>query len=276
MSEGAAVPLLGRRNPRLAELRRIVRGQHPQLTVVDGVKLVADILLRGVPAQAVYTTRAHLAAVLSLLERTESPGTPVFLLDDDTASHLAPSQHGQGVLAVVARPSTPIGPGPVVLYLHRVQDPGNVGAVIRSAAALGACAVACSAGCADPFSPRAIRAAAGQSLLFPVQADATLPPLADAVEAEGGQVVGTSAAGGMPLPLWTPRLPVLLVFGNEGSGLPPNVAARCSLAVSIPLLRGVESLNVAVSAALFLAHLARVAPSPILEPWHGGGNDPSS
>jgi len=260
----------------VAELRSIVRGEHPQFTVVDGVKLVADILSRGVRVQSVFTTRAHLAAVLSLLAGRGAHPVPVFLLDDETASRLAPSQHGQGVLAVVARPSAPLGPARVLLYLDRVQDPGNVGGVIRSAAALGACGVACSGGCADPFSPRAIRAAAGQSLLFPVQANAAFPPLADAVEAAGGQVVGTVAHGGVPLPRWAPRLPTLVVFGNEGSGLSPSVAARCSLEVSIPLLRGVESLNVGVSAALVLAHLARVAPSPILESWHGGGNDSSS
>lgn len=256
---------VGRHSRQVAELRRIVRGADSRRTVVDGTRLVSDLLRAGVPVHAIFTTRLRLASVTEALPATVAPTVPVYLLDEATASRLAPTQHGQGVLAVVSRPVHTMAAAGVVLYLDRIQDPGNVGGVIRSAAALGAAGVACSAGCADPFSPRALRASAGQALLLPVQYPADFAALVAAFAEVGGEAVGTSAWQGVPLPEWRPRPPVLVAFGNEGQGLSPDVAAPCAHQVTIPLARGVESLNVAVSAALVLAWLRWVVPSPILE-----------
>jgi len=246
-------------------LRRIVRGADPARTVVDGARLVGDLLRAGLPVEAVFTTEVHLGAVTAALPPTVAARVPIYLLDPGTASRLAPSQHGQGVLAVVPRPARALTATGAVLYLDHIQDPGNVGGAIRSAAGLGAAGVACSPGCADPFSPRALRASAGQALVLPVQYPADFAELAAAFERAGGEVLGTAAQGGTPLAEWRPRLPALLVFGNEGRGLSPEVAARCSQRLTIPLERGVESLNVAVSAALVLARLRWLVPSPILD-----------
>ncbi len=272
-SADSAIPTLGRRSPRLAELRRIARGLDRRRTLIDGLKLVVDAVVAGVPVEAVFTTRAHLAPLAAALAKGTTTTPRLFLLDEGTAARLAPTQHTQGVLAVVARPSVQLRPSGVVAYLDRLQDPGNVGGAIRSAAALGATGVACSPLCADPFSPRSLRASAGQALRFPVQADVSFDELATQFEAAGGQVVGTSSAGGVPLPTFRPRLPALVAFGNEGSGLAPAVAQRCTVLVTIPLAQGVESLNVSVAVALVLAHLGRLVPSPILEGWQGGGDD---
>jgi TrmH family RNA methyltransferase len=258
--------VLGRHNPRFAALRRIARGEDPELTVVDGSKLVLDLVRAGVPVLELFGTSAHLPAILQAAQGGTSQSRPeAFLIDDATACRIAPSQHGQGVLAVVRRPSALLRIQGVVLFLDSVQDPGNIGGVVRSAAALGATGVVCSVGCADPFSPRAVRAAAGQSFLLPVLTSARFDILAAAFEAAGGQVVGTCAGAGLPLSSWRPRPPVLLALGNEGSGLSPEVHERCSIHVSIPLAANVESLNVAVSAALMLAFAGGLVPSPILE-----------
>jgi TrmH family RNA methyltransferase len=81
----------------------------------------------------------------------------VYLVDDDTLARVAPTTTPQGLLAVVRVPQHRLEPAGVAVYLDRVQDPGNVGAVIRSAAAFGATGVACSPGCASPFSWRSLR-----------------------------------------------------------------------------------------------------------------------
>lgn len=258
--------LVGRHNTRVARLRRLIQREEPELTVVDGLKLVEDLASRGVPIVELFTVEEHLERLRShqalgiVIE-----GGRAFLLDPGTMAHLAPTRQTQGVLAVVAAPAGRLRPEGVALYLDRVQDPGNVGSVIRCAAAFGASGLACSEGCADPFSPRAVRASAGHSLVLPVQPDAEFMHLAEAFKRAGGEVVGAVARGGTPVREWHPRRPVLLVLGNEGQGLAEGIAGACGRLVTVPLSGTVESLNVAVTAGVLLAVLSGVAGSPILE-----------
>jgi TrmH family RNA methyltransferase len=256
--------LLGRHNPRVARLRRLIQREEHDLTVVDGIKLVQDLAGR-VPIVELFTVEEHLERLRShpVLGEVFEAGR-AYLLEPRTMANLAPTQTTQGVLAVVAAPANSVTATGVALYLDRVQDPGNVGSVIRCAAAFGATGVACSPGCADPFAPRAVRASAGQSLLLSVQVDAAFEPLAAAFRTAGGQVVGTVGSGGTPLRDWHPRSPILLVLGNEGQGLAEKVAAGCGETVTVPLAISVDSLNVAVTAGVILASLAGVAGSPIL------------
>jgi len=261
-----APPLLGSHNTRVARLRRLIRREEPELTVVDGLKLVEDVAACGVPIVELFTVEEHIERLRSHPAlRDVLDGGRAFRLEPATMAHLAPTRQTQGLLAVVAVPGGRLRPEGVALYLDRVQDPGNVGGVVRCAAAFGATGVACSQGCADPFSPRAVRASAGQSLLLAVQPEADLRPLVEAFNRAGGEVVGTVGSGGTPVREWHPRRPVLLVLGNEGQGLTEEVAAACARRVTVPLAGAVESLNVAVTAGVILATLSGVAGSPILD-----------
>jgi len=246
----------GRHSPVLARLRRIARGAEPDVTAVDGARLVLDLLDHGVPVEALFTTPEHLEALagrgwLDAGERQRR----VYLVEDDTLAKVAPTTTPQGLLAVVRVPQHRLEPAGVAVYLDRVQDPGNVGAVIRSAAAFGASGVGCSPGCASPFSWRSLRASAGHALLLPVQAEAEFGPLADAFAAAGGEVAAASGRGGTPLAHWRPRRPLLLVVGNEGQGIASEIVARCDSTVTIPASPTVESLNVTVAASVILASL---------------------
>ncbi len=267
MPAGADHPaLLGRRSPRVARLRGIIQRQERDLTVVDGLKLVADLAAAGVPIVEIFAVADRLDALRASpqLGRVLDAGR-AYLLDPTTMTHLAPTRQTQGVLAVVAVPAARVAARGVVVYLDRVQDPGNVGGVIRCVAAFGAGGVACSPGCADPYSPRALRASAGHALLLPVEAPADFRALHEAFKAAGGETVGTAGSGGIPLREWRPRRPLLIVMGNEGQGLSAEVAAACARHVTVPLAGAVESLNVAVTAGVILASLAGVAGAPILE-----------
>ncbi len=260
-------PLLGRHNARVARLRRIVQRQEAGLTAADGLKLTLDLAEAGVPIVELFAVAEQLPALRAspALARVIDTGR-AYLLDPATAAHLAPTRQTQGVVAVVAVRAARLRAQGVVLYLDRVQDPGNVGGVIRCAAAFGATGVACSPGCADPFSPRAVRGSAGQALVLPVQPDAPLAGLAAEARSAGGEVAAAVSRGGTPVRRWRGRAPLVLVLGNEGQGLSPEAAAACSSQVSVPLAEGVESLNVAVTAGILLAALAGVAGASILEP----------
>jgi RNA methyltransferase, TrmH family len=252
-----ASPTLGRHNPRLARVRRIAMRAEPGLSLLDGVTLIADAARMGAAITEVYGVRDQLDALgavpaIAALARAGK----VFAVDDATAQRLAPTRSAQGVVAVVEVPRRPLAAAGVIAYLADVQDPGNVGGVVRSAAAFGATGVACSPACADPFSPRALRASAGQALFLPVAPDAELAPLAAAVRAAGGTVAATAGGAGVAIGSWRPARPVLVIFGNEGAGVDPAVAAACDVTVTIPIAPRVESLNVAVAAGIVLHALA--------------------
>ncbi len=262
----SAIPTLGKHNPRLAEVRHVVRHGRPGAAVVDGRKLVIDLVRAELLPDLLLLTPASLGVLEEcppLAPLVAAGG--VFVIPEEVMERLAPSRHPQGVLGLFPVVRRRIPTEGVVLFLDHVQDPTNVGAIVRCAAALGADGVACSPGCADPFAPRAIRAAAGQTLLFPVATEADFAALASATRARRGQVAALAGAGGLPLASWRARLPLLLVLGNEGAGLDKSLLSSCDVTLTIPLGNSVESLNVAVAAGITLAALAGLAPSPILK-----------
>ncbi len=153
--------------------------------------------------------------------------------------------HPARVIAVYARSALPTRPGPVCLALWRVGDPGNVGTLLRTADAFGAC-VALSDGCADPLSPKALRASAGAVFRVPILAWDAAP----------GTPVALVAHGGTPLAELALQPPVTFVLGSERAGVPPELVTDCCLA-TIELSGAAESLNVAAAGAIALYELAR-------------------
>ena len=257
---------LGRHSPRLQRLRRIIAREEPALTVLDGLKLIEDAAAAGARVTEVYGTASQLAALSGLPWFLElSRRGAAFALDDVVVQRVAPTRSSQGVLAVVEVPRAEVVAAGVAVYLAGVQDPGNVGGIVRSAAAFGATGVACSPECADPFSPRAFRASAGMALLLPVATIDDFAGLARAFRAAGGTVAATAGEGGVAVGRWRPARPVLVVFGNEGQGVPQDVLESCDSVVSVPIAGRVESLNVAVAAGIVLHALAGVAMPPILD-----------
>jgi RNA methyltransferase, TrmH family len=150
--------------------------------------------------------------------------------------------------------------GPVCVYLHAVADPANVGAVIRSANALVEGTVVLGPGCADPFSPKAVRASMGavfgQGLARGAFAETPQPRLA--LVAHGGERPGNE----------TPPLTVCL--GAEREGLPQEIVDSCERGVTIPLRSGAESLNLAAAAAIVLQGISSRAPGPEAPSGHAG------
>jgi RNA methyltransferase, TrmH family len=146
-------------------------------------------------------------------------------------------------------PGTPVA-GPVCLYLHAVSDPGNVGAVIRTAHALVEGSVVLGPGCADPYSPKAVRATMGAIFRRPV--------VRASAESTPAPRVALSAHGGRPIGRLEP--PLTLCLGAEREGLPADVLGICQDEVTIPLRAGdAESLNVAAAAAIALDRVSSAA-----------------
>jgi TrmH family RNA methyltransferase len=188
----------------------------------------------------------------------------------DPAALAAVSMLGSGTRAIAVYEQSWSEPaGPVCVYLHEVGDPGNVGTVLRSALAFGASSVALGPGCADPHSPKAVRASMGAIFgvkLARVQSAGELPGERIALVAHAGEplwqvldnVLDRHAHAGEAPPArsrrW-PKVEVSLLVGSERDGLPDEVVGACEHVAQIPIAS--ESLNAAMAATVALYEMAR-------------------
>jgi TrmH family RNA methyltransferase len=243
---------LGRHGARVKDLRRRVKNRPDGQVIVDGRRLVADVVRWGVPVLELY-----LADGVEPDPEIAAAAGEVFTLDVSVLDDLAPTRHPQGVLAVVADPKRPPWPARegVGIWLDRVQDPGNLGAIVRSAAGLGARAVLLSPGCADPFHHSAVRGSAGAVFRLPISRDVTAARVAERMSESGGEV-WAAGPGGTPIDRWNPGNPTVLLLGAEGAGLSSDARTVATGEVTIPLDREIESLNVAVAAGILLSRLS--------------------
>jgi TrmH family RNA methyltransferase len=242
---------LGKNHPRVRDLRRRVRDRRSGEVIVDGPRLIADLIRWRVMIRELY-----LADDTDPDPLFAASAEQVWLLDRSVFDGIAPTRHPQGMLAVADEPgSVAWDPGSgTAVYLDGLQDPGNVGAIIRTAAALGSDAVLLSKGCADAFLPSAVRASAGAVFRIPLERGVDAVDAARRVVQRGGGVWATGGDG-VPVDRWRPDAPTLILLGSEGSGLGDVAIGVSNGLVTIPLERGVDSLNVAVAAAILLKHL---------------------
>ncbi len=251
--------ITSRDNPALKSLRALLTGARKQRasgqTVLEGPHLLAAALDHGVTANlvAVSESAAGNAQIAALLLRAGKVET--FCLPDPLFRSLSELAAPVGVLARIAVPPAPTFlPAGDCLLLDAVQDAGNVGTLLRTAAAAGLRDVLLGPGCAGAWTPRVLRAAQGAhfGLCIREQAD-----LAGFLKHYSGNPVATVARDGDSLYALDLRQPVAWLFGNEGAGLAPELVALAKRRATIPLAPGNESLNVAAAAAVCLFEMRR-------------------
>ncbi|HVR44574.1 MAG TPA: RNA methyltransferase [Thermoanaerobaculia bacterium] len=221
---------------------------HEDEIVLEGPKAVRDAIARG------WTP---LAFALAPENVPPAGGVPSFVFAPALTRELTDTRHPQGVLALFERPRAALEPllevsSPLLVVLDGVQDPGNVGTIVRLAAAFEATGVVLTEGTADPFAPKALRASAGAALLVPIveAPSATLVRLL----AERDIPLWAATADGAPSPSLAP--PAALALGSEGSGVSAEILAAARH-VSIPISPAVDSINVAAAAAILLHQMRR-------------------
>jgi TrmH family RNA methyltransferase len=270
----------GKDNPWLKRFRAASAGRTEKdsgAIFIEGTRLVEEALRSGIPVDAILVSesgRKHLARIVPML----TPSVRLLATSDRIFESLADTETPQGIAALVHPRRASFddllrGPGaPLIVVLVGIQDPGNVGTILRTAEALGASGVAtCKSGAlgtAHIFSPKVIRASAGAAFRFPVAEGMSLPILQAQLRVAGVRVIAASShdAGASVIAPWQTdmRGPIALLIGNEGAGLPAEVERAADARVRIPLaephgIRGdtVESLNVATAAAVLLYEAAR-------------------
>jgi TrmH family RNA methyltransferase len=246
--------------------RRKARGRRG-LALVEGVRLVEEAMEAGLritgavvsPALGRTTRGGVLRAAL------ESHAVPVQDVSTAILDQLADTESPQGIVAVVEprrwSPEDVLpadGGAATVLVIDGVQDPGNVGTLLRTAHALGACATVVLRGTADVWAPKTLRAAMGATFRHPILAMDDAGFIAWARRQD--VTLWASAADGEPLPralVHRGAEVVAVIVGNEGAGIRPQLNAIAARRVAIPLAQGAESLNVAVAAGILLYEVTR-------------------
>ena len=219
-------PISSRQNPLFKRIREAIR-EHGEEIVIEGPKAVADAIAGGWrPIQVIERGVHFTAEVFDSLAETRSPQNVIGLFERPRAS----------AASILARRDT------VAVALDAVQDPGNVGTIVRLAAAFDAAGVLLLPGCADPFGPKAIRSSVGAILNVPVASITT-------ADLSGRTLVAADMHGAAVDP---PARDAIFVFGNEGAGVSEELL-RQAKTIAIPMSKRVESLNVASSAAILLA-----------------------
>jgi RNA methyltransferase, TrmH family len=258
-----------------SSLQTLIRDLHRRrgrerrgLALAEGVRLVeealaSEVAVRGAAASpALESTTRGKALKAMLLTR----GVQVEDLTDAELEGLADTEHPQGIIAVIepkrwTLSDIRMNPGATILVLDGVQDPGNVGTMLRTALGLGAAGLVALKGTADLTNPKVIRGAMGAS--FRLAAVTAAPDEFVAwVRLQRAQIWVADAAGetvDRPLARGADQSPVALVVGNEGAGVGPSIEAAADRRIAVPLARGVESLNVAVAAGILLYEVTRVS-----------------
>ena len=193
-------------------------------------------------------TQAGVEIHALLVSEKARPEDGATVLSERVFASIVDADTPQGVAAEISIPEGKAVAGDCV-FLEGVQDPGNVGAIIRSAAAFGATNVVLDSACADPWSPKALRAGMGGHFALQVKSVSSLDEELDRFP---GRIICTVPRGGVVLAEAELSGKVGWLFGAEGRGVSPEAIRHTDLTVTIPMIDGTESLNVAAAAAICL------------------------
>jgi len=254
----------GRHNPRLKDLRMAFR--RGELTsagecAIEGVKTVEEALRSGQRVTGVFFSESARPLADKLLPQISSKVEPL-LLPDSLFRSIVPSDTPQGVAALVkirtwsAEQLLERSEHGVLVVAASIQDPGNLGTILRSAEAFGAAGIFFLEGTVSLFNAKVLRASAGSAFRLPFLQilSGQLIPL---LKQRGVRLLATSSHKGLPLPAVSWNLPLAIFIGNEGAGLPRDLLHQMDESIVIPHAEQVESLNAGVAASIVLYEAAR-------------------
>jgi TrmH family RNA methyltransferase len=253
-----------KQNSRLKELRRALTrpGRENNGPVgIEGPNLLAEAVRAGLRIHCVFAAQGleHVVENISLPNEIEVLLTPAEILKTALAT-----ENPQPIAALVEPPSWTwahlLGSrgqaAPLIIVLAELQDPGNLGTILRSAEAFGANGILSLPGTVSAWNPKAVRASAGSVFRLPVLAVPAIEAFRHLREA-GVRILATTARGAQPADLVDLSAPVALIIGNEGAGVPSDLAAKAHESITILCPGPVESLNAAVAASVLLYEASR-------------------
>jgi TrmH family RNA methyltransferase len=263
----------GRHNPLVKQLRQAF--SRAELTesgdcAIEGLRILEEAIRSGLRFSAVFFRDSSQDRAERLLPQLGAQ-VETLLLPDKLFDSLVPSDSPQGVAAlvrlkefslddIIEKERLQIGP---IIALAGVQDPGNLGTILRSSEAFGSAGVVLGEGTVSPFNSKVIRASAGSVFRLPVihghgkSGTAKLDEVSEKLRARGVRLIATSSHKGTPLDQADLKEATAIFFGNEGAGLSREVMSKMDEVIAIPHTAQVESLNAGVAASIVLYEAAR-------------------
>lgn len=256
--------IASRDNTTLKHLYRLAQSssarKREQETLLDGAHLISAALAHQIPFQALLTLEDENkpAEFLEIIAQAQSQNIEIITLPGPLFAHISPVDTPSGLMAWInwpERENLPRAANESMLILDAIQDPGNLGTLMRTAAAAGIVHVGLTPGCAQAWSPRVLRAAMGAHFLLHITEALNAP---ETLSAFNGEILATvpedSATTLYQLDL---RGPIAWLVGAEGQGLTPTLKACATQTVRIPMPGAMESLNVAAATAICLFEQVR-------------------
>ena len=231
---------------------------------VEGKNLVSEVIERGLDVDFIMIPSGPDRDIPEMIrECAQSPDVTVCEVPERIFAGLTDAGAGIGMLAVVKQTETgpefldSLAPDDNVLVLDRIQDPGNMGTLVRTAVAAGYRAIIALTGTADIYSPKVLRATAGMVFEIPVVYVRDTETLTETLRRAGKRIAVTTVEGGVPYYEEDLSSGIALVIGNEGGGVSEALAQAADVRVTIPMRGRIESLNAAVAAAILMYESVR-------------------
>ncbi len=220
------------------------------LFLVEGRKIVSEI-------RKLAKVVAVFADNHAIETDAEYDQDSVTVISEIEMRRLSDTESPQGVVAVVEKPLSGhflenAGNSSFYVICDRIQDPGNIGTIIRSALASGCRGIALSEGCVDLYNPKVIRSTGGAILSQNIIEDADIAHLVNEMKAKGVKIFAAAALNGVSIYESDLATSFAVIIGNEGGGISQDLMALCDKTISIPIASGVESLNAAVCASIIM------------------------
>jgi RNA methyltransferase, TrmH family len=253
--------ITSRDNSLLHHARAVRDGKVDDLVFVEGLRLCEEAFSSGLKIQAVIyseeITRKERAALL--IEKLGAAGQKVASVSEKLLESISYTKNPQGIVVLASRPANDEATfkekqpaSPFLVILHGINNPVNVGAILRTAEAAGVTGAITTANTSDPFSPKALRGAMGSAFRLPIWMGADFADLVAWCATLGIRTFSAAAAGSKAYTEVDWSGPCALIVGAESTGLSPAEIAATDAAVSIPMQGSVESLNVAVATGIIL------------------------
>jgi RNA methyltransferase, TrmH family len=252
--------ITSRQNAVVGRYREAARGAAPDM-LLDGIHLVSEALSAGIRLRHVMVAAAEIGApdVARLLQRIDD--VEIASASDTVMDAVSPVRSSSPIVALADRPSHDRsaidGPTMLVVIACDVQDPGNVGAIVRVAESAGASGVVLAGQSADPYGWKALRGSMGSAFRLPIVSPSSIEDAVSHARTRHARVVATVPRGGTPLFESNLTGATALLVGGEGAGLPAGIVDRADARITIPMAAPVESLNAAVAAAVVLYEARR-------------------
>ena len=252
--------LPGKHNPRVIDLRKAIDGAtltRDGLLPIEGPKLLKEALRSNIEILDVFLQRDIAPELPQLSDRIR-----IFELDPATFRAIQTTETSQGVIALVRPPEYSLDrilsvKKPRIVILARLQDPGNAGTILRIAEGFGATACLGLTGTVSIYNSKTVRASAGSVFRMPHVWNLSLSDLVPEMRRSGIKIAGSSPTASNTVESWEWNKATAILIGNEGGGLSEDEMRACDAMLRIPHDPAVESLNSAISAAIFLYEASR-------------------